>query len=325
MAQTGDEGSGTRMRLRAVLILLAVSAVLNVIAIWTWLRRTDSRETTREVAAEAVIDRVSRDSPHPVVLEPRATPVPAPAREANASDDGARKCRERVAELERLLVKVQPASSPRESAKQRFARGAPDRTSEERVRPLLARAFSDVKIGQWSVECRDRVCRIGVTMPWEKRLEDVNAWMQKMQTDRELRSWVDFGLGMAFGGSAPGYDASTREGTWEHEVYMGVRNEVEPPDEIGPKLRLLTADLERSEMLDLCTRGYSEKGTFAAQISLDPTGLSFRFGGTLVPTDAGACLADRIRALASERLGRENPKTQYMSMARFTSPPAAVK
>lgn len=309
-----DHRSGRRAPLA---ILLATSVTLNLVLVITWALRSPAGAAPPPAAAPIPPPPAA---PIPDAVAPPCTPAapPAapPARTAPVPDAGAQACRERVAQLERDLARLAHRLG---GQRDRFDRGSPDPASEDRIRPHLSRILGEAKrIVSWQLSCRDRTCRIVVRTPWERRPEDTE-WMRPLQIDAELRAWTSR---MGFGGGGPDHDPATRDGVWEHEVLFDVRPEREQEDPLRATIRKLVADLERPELLDLCTRGYAERGTFGARFTLGHDGLTFRFGGSLAPTPAGACLADRIRAIVTERLGSERVLEPYTALVTLTSPPA---
>lgn len=302
-----------RWRPSRAAVLLAASAALNAVLLAAWLARPAPAPPPARAAAAPEPAPAPPGPPAAPACPPAVVPPPAPV----APAPEAHACRERVTALERDLAKI---TRRFRGAQERFERGAPDAASDERVRPHVERILGAAKrIVSWQLACRDRVCRVLVRTPWERRPEDYE-WMRPLQTDAELLAWTRV---TSLGGGGPDYDPATREGVWEQELFFDLRAEREEPDPLGARVKQLADELQGSSLLDLCTRGYAEQGTFAARFTLGPGGLSFRFGGSLTPTAAGACLADRIRAAVTERLGEERPVFPATAGVRFTSPPPA--
>ncbi|MFT3917694.1 MAG: hypothetical protein QM704_27510 [Anaeromyxobacteraceae bacterium] len=145
-------------------------------------------------------------------------------------------------------------------------------------------------------------------------------WEQKLQFDEAVRNWVN---GATFEGGQPKTDPVSGKTYWEHDVFYDTRNE---PDTISPEFWRLVHVFRTSSALSDCTRGFAERGTYAARVGLHPPEIEVLSAGTLAP-EVTRCLDARLRqavapALQETRTGTFPGAVAYVELV---SPPADAR
>lgn len=174
---------------------------------------------------------------------------------------------------------------------ERFGGADRSRTAEQRLTPMLVRAFGGVEGVDWSLACRDAICRVELH-------GDVGRAEEVLQI--ELRSVI----------AAASYE-TTRTDAQQRGVVAFL--ELHPPERVDamPLLLELQQRFEASAAFESCAPAV---GTFNLRVDLDPAeGTILQFGGSLATSAAGRCLA----AAFEEELARTVIPEQHNGATRF--------
>jgi hypothetical protein len=198
------------------------------------------------------------------------------------------------------------------SLAERFDRGNRDSSTEKRLRPHLERLLSgDGGISTWNLECRNQVCKLHVVESGEGM-----EWSQIVQRDKDIQR---MNRGIQFVGSTPNQNPTTGETLTAGDAWLQIADEDEM--KLSEPLNRLLDSFKASSALADCTNDYQVKGALVARLELGESGLSYQYSGTLAPTPAGRCIAERLQAMgAASGLPSQSAKP-VTSVARFRSPP----
>ena len=231
-------------------------------------------------------------------------------RVATTSSDNASapSCETQLSLARAQLTMLRSELGDRLTLMERFDRGKKDATSDRRFRSHIERIFKDAGISSWELECRDQICKVHALTEEGDQME----WLRQISQDKEMRG--EFKSYQALGGSP---DAGEKR-KWDDAVFQ-----LNPEDEAMATraLNRLLESFKASSALPDCTNGYQTSGTFEVLALLGESGLSYRFGGTLVDTPAGRCIADRLQAAGAMARMPPPPAREARAMARFRSPP----
>ena len=284
---------------------LAVSLLFNV---WLVLSRGERVEPQPQ-ARSASTAAASQSEEHAIPgIDARASVTVAPvATDVHVAAEVA-ELRARVKTLEAFRKEHLPAN-------QRFEEGTPDPGSRRRIEGELQRVLGADGGTPWNVECRDEICKVDVIADTQ---EQAHAQISALQADPALRPLV---AGYAQFGSTPTQDVVTGKPAVEMPSYLYVRSDADA--KAMAALLAVTDAFKASSAVRDCTDGFAQKGTVKLIVTLDPSGTvqAQLEGAGLAQTSAGACLRDRLLALA-RAAQMPAPETEQTNWLFLQSPPA---
>jgi hypothetical protein len=219
-------------------------------------------------------------------LAPSRAAPPSPSPSPHVATAAPATCAEELAKTRAELAKFLPPN-------ERFARGSADPGAERRIGSDLDRVLKEVT---HTVECRDRVCKIEIVEPRDRR----SNWMGDLQEDKKLGASV---RGMMFAATTPTKDPVSGEPLERSDVYVAV---ADPEETHAADLLLPAVDaFKASGDVAACGRRFpGASGDLDAAVWLkEGSGFDVDSGGTLAMTEAGSCIESALRAaLARIRL-----------------------